>query len=103
MKHSEYLNTKNHMKRDFEKTQAQDVIKLLDHIADIEENARLLKSQLERLEQIMHLLDSKHDTKVSVLASVIEKAALERGINIDIPDDLIVKPKEEKQDEGISG
>lgn len=101
MNHSEYSNTKNHMKRDFEKTQAQDVIKLLDHIADLEENARLLKSRLERLEQVIHLLDSKYDLKVSVLASVIEKAALERGINIDIPDGLIIKPKEEKQDEGV--
>lgn len=94
MKQSEYSNTRNHIKRDFEKTQAQDVIKLLDYIQGLD-------SKINRLEQIMHLLDSKHDFKVSVLASVIEKAALERGISIDIPDGLIVKPKEEKQDEGI--
>ena len=96
MREQEYLNLKNHIKRDFSKEQANDLLMLVDHIRNIEENAYLVSQSMARQDQIMHLLDTKHTLRTSVLAQLIRKMSLAHfNEDVDISDLVKDETKEE--------
>lgn len=90
MREQEYLNLKNHIKRDFSKEQANDLLMLVDHIKHTE-------SEIDRLTQVTRLLDTKNNLKFSVFAQKIEAAALKSGVDIDLSE-FIIKSEEKKED-----